>query len=316
MFTQARNTTAKLLLLYVFCTFALVRSQEKLEVGDRVPSTVIERNFSVCYQDKGSTTSLGKYDYTRNGGEKFVTVIATYYTGCTPGRNEAGAYVQVIDKYQTAFQRNVAAMETLKNGVNGEICEEWARLGFNTTDFEKISAGGFPVEIVDDQDRALLYTFFEGPEHPEYVILDPCMNVVSRVSNVTDLDTVLFEASSPEAMDTACSEQESSVSTPNSPPTIATQENPTCVAAFGTAHDLTTIANSEHNISFPRDVTFESDNMLWVANNHTDGITMLALNDDGTASSANFQADRAHYHYMDKISSLSFDSKGQFATCQ
>jgi len=52
-----------------------------------------------------------------------------------------------------------------------------------------------------------------------------------------------------------------------------------------------------------------------VANNDTDGITILS-NLDGEEVSAQFKADRAPYHYMDRISSFSFGNDGWFATCQ
>ena len=43
-----------------------------------------------------------------------------------------------------------------------------------------------------------------------------------------------------------------------------------------------------------------------------DSITVL-----NTTSMASHQlSDRAPFHYMDKVSSISFDSLGQFATCQ
>jgi hypothetical protein len=51
-----------------------------------------------------------------------------------------------------------------------------------------------------------------------------------------------------------------------------------------------------------------------VANNDTDGITILS-NLTGELS-AQFKADRAAYHYMDRISSFSFGKHGWFATCQ
>jgi hypothetical protein len=40
--------------------------------------------------------------------------------------------------------------------------------------------------IVDDQDRSLSYAFFEGPYHPEYVVLDHCMNVRHRLGALND----------------------------------------------------------------------------------------------------------------------------------
>ena len=51
---------------------------------------------------------------------------------------------------------------------------------------------------------------------------------------------------------------------------------------------------------------------LWVTDAASDSITVL-----DTSSGATRQlADRAPYHYMARVSSISFDSVGQFATCQ
>ena len=50
---------------------------------------------------------------------------------------------------------------------------------------------------------------------------------------------------------------------------------------------------------------------LWVADGASD--SLVVVNADGTDKHLR---DRGSYHYMDKVSSLSFDAKGQFATCQ
>ena len=54
--------------------------------------------------------------------------------------------------------------------------------------------------------------------------------------------------------------------------------------------------------------------MLWVANNNTDDLTIIDM--ELGVTSAMTLRDRAPFHYMERISSLSFDSRGYFATCQ
>eukprot|EP01052_Picozoa_sp_SAG31_P025263 SAG31_NODE_2205_length_6195_cov_4.592520_3_plen_238_part_00 len=51
---------------------------------------------------------------------------------------------------------------------------------------------------------------------------------------------------------------------------------------------------------------------LWIANKDTDDITILDVHTGNTTK----RQDRAPYHYMEEIVSLSFDSRGYFATCQ
>ena len=69
---------------------------------------------------------------------------------------------------------------------------------------------------------------------------------------------------------------------------------------------------------------------MWIANKRTSDLTILTFGgingdgrdafDDDVQTSRNFHAthlaDRAKYHYMDSISSISFGNDGRFATCQ
>ena len=55
-------------------------------------------------------------------------------------------------------------------------------------------------------------------------------------------------------------------------------------------------------------------NELWVADGTRDSLVVFGAKEaDGNAQHLK---DRGSFHYMANISSLSFDSKGQFATCQ
>merc|ERR1719424_408471 len=87
-----------------------------------------------------------------------------------------------------------------------------------------------------------------------------------------------------------------------------------CAPAFGRSSADTVMATAEHGLAHPRDLQFHplNPNELWVANNDTDSITII----DTVAGTAATRRDRAPYHYMERISSLAFDSRGYFATCQ
>merc|ERR1711871_299530 len=87
-----------------------------------------------------------------------------------------------------------------------------------------------------------------------------------------------------------------------------------CAPAFGRAATSSVMATGAHGLAHPRDLQFHplNTNELWVANNDTDSITII----DTVAGTAVTRRDRAPYHYMERISSLAFDSRGYFATCQ
>jgi hypothetical protein len=94
-------------------------------------------------------------------------------------------------------EKPVAFITTLKNGVNGDICTAWASLGMGER--QPIADTYAMPLIVDDQDRSLAYAFFEGPYHPEYVVLDHCMQIRHRLGPLND--TVLFKAAVDDLVD-------------------------------------------------------------------------------------------------------------------
>ena len=55
---------------------------------------------------------------------------------------------------------------------------------------------------------------------------------------------------------------------------------------------------------------------LWVADSGRDGVSVFNLSASGTVGETRVLKDRAQYHYMADVSSISFDAIGQFATCQ
>merc|ERR1719191_1558330 len=87
-----------------------------------------------------------------------------------------------------------------------------------------------------------------------------------------------------------------------------------CARAFGRQAVAQVVATDAHGLASPRDLQFHPINPdeLWVANNDTDSLTII----DTVAGTAVTRKDRAPYHYMERISSLAFDSRGYFATCQ
>ena len=89
-----------------------------------------------------------------------------------------------------------------------------------------------------------------------------------------------------------------------------------CAPTLGEQHHIETVATAAHGLANPRDLQFNPahPNMLWIANNDTDDLTLIDMN-VGVSSAMDLR-DRAPFHYMERISSLAFDSRGFFATCQ
>eukprot|EP00959_Pyramimonas_sp_CCMP1952_P087087 1822122-Pyramimonas_sp.AAC.1 len=147
-------------LLVLATTSALTTKWSKLDVGDQIPTQMVDRNYDVCHPSV-ETIALSDYDFTKNGGTRFLTVISHYYTGCNPGRSDQSTYKQLAYDNRNS---DIAFLTTLKNGINPYICADWASLGPSPD-------STYP-KIVDDHDRALLYQFFDGADHPGYVVID------------------------------------------------------------------------------------------------------------------------------------------------
>ena len=93
-----------------------------------------------------------------------------------------------------------------------------------------------------------------------------------------------------------------------------------CAAAFGTARTVEAVSSGSSGaadavaLSSPRALAWHPTRLgeLWVADAATDSLTVL----NTSSGASRVLADRARYHYMDRVSSLAFDGVGQFATCQ
>ena len=98
------------------------------------------------------------------------------------------------------------------------------------------------------------------------------------------------------------------------PEQVAGAQPQSCAPAFGLQNSVVVEFTNDEGLNNPRDLQFHplNPNELWVANNDTDSITII----DTVAGTAATRRDRAPYHYMERISSLAFDSRGYFATCQ
>ena len=97
---------------------------------------------------------------------------------------------------------------------------------------------------------------------------------------------------------------------PSSPISVSTPAG--CAVALGETRTVVDFQNVP--LSQPTALAWHPTHTseLWVTDAASSSITVL-----NTSSGATRQlADRAPYHYMARVSSISFDSVGQFATCQ
>ena len=100
---------------------------------------------------------------------------------------------------------------------------------------------------------------------------------------------------------------------PLPPPPVSVSATATgCAAALGDAR--TVVPFEGVPLSQPTALAWHptQPTELWVTDAGSDSLTVL----DASSGATKQLGDRAPYHYMDRVSSISFDSLGQFATCQ
>ena len=56
----------------------------------------------MAYPSDVANVSLSQYDFTRNtGADKYVTVVATFYSGCTPGREDYPTFTKYVSQLRS-----------------------------------------------------------------------------------------------------------------------------------------------------------------------------------------------------------------------
>ena len=151
----------------------------------RLPDAVLDAAHDVAYPSGTDPVRLSDYNHSRRAdNEKFVVVVATYFTGCTPGRRDYPTFT----KYVTALQArvdagdlpgNVKFVVSLKNGVNEGVARAWANLDGS----DDVSGS---LVIVDDRHRALVYPLFDAAVHPAYAVIDHCMRYRALLPSIAE----------------------------------------------------------------------------------------------------------------------------------
>lgn len=151
----------------------------------RLPDAVLDAAHDVAYPSGTAPVRLSDYHHAkRDDAEKFVVVVATYFTGCTPGRADYPSFT----KYVTALRArvnagdlpgNVEFVVSLKNGVNEGVARAWAEID----GADDVSDS---LVIVDDRHRALVYQLFDAAVHPAYAVLDHCMRYRALLPSIAE----------------------------------------------------------------------------------------------------------------------------------
>ena len=91
-----------------------------------------------------------------------------------------------------------------------------------------------------------------------------------------------------------------------------------CVDAFGPQTNRGSVKVVETGLNTPRALSFNGANEIWIATAGDDSLRLVTLDDatKTTATTSRSVTDRAKYHYLDKVSQISFGLDGNFATCQ
>ena len=150
----------------------------------RLPDAVLDAAHDVAYPSGTAPVRLsGLPPRASRGWKKFVVVVATYFTGCTPGRRDYPTFT----KYVTALRArvdagdlpgNVKFVVSLKNGVNQGVARAWANLDGSDDVSESLV-------LVDDKHRALVYQF-DAAVHPAYAVMDHCMRYRALLPSIAE----------------------------------------------------------------------------------------------------------------------------------
>ena len=114
----------------------------------------------------GATQALSGYDGASGAGSFSVIVMATYYTGCSPGRRDAADFAEIAASVQAQYPQ-AKFMASLKGTSD---CTAWGDQYF--------AASPDAVTILKDSDNVLHYGLFES--NPQYVIIDKAMVLRER----------------------------------------------------------------------------------------------------------------------------------------
>lgn len=309
--------------------------------NDVLPLDVLSRSHAVCSTNANAltTVSLSDFDYRQNAnGHRYVTIIGTYFTGCTPGRFDYPTLTTYLknfyDFYETAgATSHVATVISLKNGVNAGVCDAW--MTHDASSVAVNSMGGSYPLMIDDRDRSLTYSFFDAAVHPQYAVLDHCMRVAKFLPGTADQEgeeSLSSVVTSLMLNITASCDEDRKASNvlkervrakdgsfvADGIALTSANAGDYCVDPFGPQTNRGSVKVVETGLKTPRALSFNGENEIWIATAGDDSMRLVTLDDatKTTAITSRSVTDRAKYHYLDKVSQIAFGLDGNFATCQ
>lgn len=335
-------------LLFVQIHSQEIEESEEIQDSDYVVTPEdIAFQHAVCENPELRTTrthvALEEFDSRLNGGEEYITVIMSVFSGCNPGRVDLPAFANIATQVHAKFP-NVVFLVSAKGGG---ACQAWHELSNQTTEW--------PL-IVEDTDRRLHYMYFDY--HPQFVVLDQAMNVQYKFGS-TELSSLPVYISELLQKPIQVPEQDCKVSawSPFSEcsttcgsgtkertrivtsagnglcPSLLQQEAcsmgpcklpgtkaSSCADLFGSDPQVSIVAtNKTINLGHITDIKFHplSTNEIWLSDKESDRFVVLEIDNKQKLVRGKHLRDRHPYHYMDQISGFDFGGNTSFvATCQ
>lgn len=151
---------------------------ESLCEGDVIDSFAnVDTIFSVCHPTDipSNPTSFAFKDFR---GDKKITVVANYYSGCNAGRRESGVFAHVAQRFYNLYGNQITFVQSIKGGGT---CEQWSNIYQQDATDLYPNTNIVPTEMplsVADVNYVIRDDLFTTPfGHPSYVILDEDLRI-------------------------------------------------------------------------------------------------------------------------------------------
>eukprot|EP01043_Picozoa_sp_COSAG02_P062874 COSAG02_NODE_8783_length_2448_cov_2.970626_2_plen_377_part_01 len=161
---------------------------QQTAVGEALPADDIEREYDLCgTAGNGGTVRLSDYDGARNGGSYTVLAVATFFTGCSPGRFVAPVFAEFCAAQKLLHGDSFQCITSLKGS---SACDSWSRRYHDIDGDTTNDDANIPL-VVTDTTSALHYTLFNG--NPQFALIDKNMVVRHKVDGAPAREATTIE---------------------------------------------------------------------------------------------------------------------------
>ena len=136
-------------------------------VGAQLPAADVDRTYDLCGTGGSADPTLRLADYQGSA----VVVVATFYTGCSPGRLIAPTFASFCAAQKALHGDAVQCITSLKGS---SACTAWSRRYYDLDGDRTNDDADIPLTVTDT-DSALHYSLFDG--NPQFAVLDKDMTV-------------------------------------------------------------------------------------------------------------------------------------------